>query len=309
MSIRTYKTSFWSLMLVMFLVLSELGAGMFAGYKWLKEEILNSCYLFIDSIGKAFLSLSVLQMVSLTVMAFILLSFIRAFFRAVCSIKRTRSILNSIGFCKSADVCFDGSVNIDRKHIRFLQDREPFAFTVGYLKPLIVISNSMLEGMKKAEKNALLLHEEAHRRRKDPLRQLFVNFLSDALWYMPWIRKLKGIFEISKEMVADDEAILRGQQPLALAGAILKSVRGRAAFNKLSQPISLFSMPSSLEVRLNRIINGEKPSRERGFEGSLSKVLFAGLAPLVIIFLVGSFYMSVGVGSSYSGILMGIKCL
>jgi len=66
---------------------------------------------------------------------------------------------------------------------------------------------------------AVLLHEDYHRQRFDPLRILAVKSISSALFFLPFIHEWCHIFEIKLELDADHYAVQRTSRS-ALAGAL-----------------------------------------------------------------------------------------
>ena len=90
----------------------------------------------------------------------------------------------------------------------------------GLLKPRIVIPLKLLGQIEDTALRGILLHENAHRRRREPLRLLLsraaavVFFFYPLLW--PLLRRLKD----TGEMACDDAVLAGGVQPGAYARAL-----------------------------------------------------------------------------------------
>jgi hypothetical protein len=66
---------------------------------------------------------------------------------------------------------------------------------------------------------AVVAHEAAHVRRRDPLRLSALRFLGRTLFWIPALRRLADDMADEAEILADDAGA--GEQPLVLASAIL----------------------------------------------------------------------------------------
>ncbi|MBZ0294896.1 MAG: M56 family metallopeptidase [Anaerolineae bacterium] len=108
---------------------------------------------------------------------------------------------------------------IDRSNIILVQSAEPLAFCSGFLKPHICLSTGLVDLLSPAQLQAVLLHEDYHRQRFDPLRILVVRAISAALFFLPFVREWRRLFEIKLELEADRYAVSLSSK-VALAGAL-----------------------------------------------------------------------------------------
>ncbi len=90
----------------------------------------------------------------------------------------------------------------------------------GMLRPRIVLPVSLLRRLSPAELRAVLLHEEEHRRRRDPLRFLAFRLCRSVLFFYPLLQPvLRRLYECAE--YACDEATLRaGIRPRHYARAL-----------------------------------------------------------------------------------------
>jgi beta-lactamase regulating signal transducer with metallopeptidase domain len=105
-----------------------------------------------------------------------------------------------------------------------IEDRTPHAFCAGYLHPRIYVSTRALELLSRVELRAVLAHEYHHRDMRDPLRQVCARSLSQALFFMPVLRRLHERYGELAELTADAAALRAAngaRAPLASAMLVL----------------------------------------------------------------------------------------
>jgi Zn-dependent protease with chaperone function len=100
------------------------------------------------------------------------------------------------------------------------------AFTVGWIRPRVYVDARLAEYLSTDELEAVLAHEAAHVRRRDPLRFSALRFLACMLFWLTAVRRLVEDLIDEAEVMADDVAV-RGR-PLALASALLTLAQWRA---------------------------------------------------------------------------------
>lgn len=93
------------------------------------------------------------------------------------------------------------------------------AFTAGWLRPVVYVAAELAERLSAAELRAVLAHEAAHVRRRDPLRLSALRFLGALVFWLPALRRLTDDLADEVEFQADDAAA--GAAPLVLAGALI----------------------------------------------------------------------------------------
>ena len=96
--------------------------------------------------------------------------------------------------------------------------RRPHAFCVGLLRPVVVLSDGLIERLSEAELRSVLAHEHHHARRRDPLRRALVKAFCDGFWFIPALRPTARAQATVSELAADAVAMRSaGAQPLASA--------------------------------------------------------------------------------------------
>jgi Zn-dependent protease with chaperone function len=103
---------------------------------------------------------------------------------------------------------------------------EPHAFVMGILKPQIFLSRGLLTAAKPDLLEPLLAHEEAHVRRRDPLRRLVASI--GLLAHLPGVtRSIQLLLTRAQEMAADAEAVKQIGNGPRVAEALLWFARLR----------------------------------------------------------------------------------
>ena len=67
------------------------------------------------------------------------------------------------------------------KGIRLLDQREPVALTLGFLRPVILLSQGLLDAVSQDTLNVVLAHERAHVRRRDTAWALLDSIVAALL--------------------------------------------------------------------------------------------------------------------------------
>lgn len=101
-----------------------------------------------------------------------------------------------------AELFFEGRV----VPFRLLASAEPIAFTAGLLRPRIFLSRGLFASLSREEQNAVLAHEIAHARRRDPLRCFVVQLIFEAL-FVPASQRWTNRYRALREVKADLSAI------------------------------------------------------------------------------------------------------
>lgn len=110
----------------------------------------------------------------------------------------------------------------------------PVAFCAGALRPRVVVSIELVARLRPEELDAVLIHEQDHARRREPLMRAAYQAAAETLFYMPLVRWWSQQQAARAELRADRAAIQRlGARPVAGALLALGSggmLTGSAAF-------------------------------------------------------------------------------
>jgi Zn-dependent protease with chaperone function len=101
----------------------------------------------------------------------------------------------------------------------------PTAFCAGSLRPRVYVTDSLVELLNPPELAAVIAHERAHARRRDPLQRSLLAAVSELLFSPPWVLWLRNRHHERAEISAD-RAAARLVGPSAVADALTTLARG-----------------------------------------------------------------------------------
>jgi hypothetical protein len=137
--------------------------------------------------------------------------------------------------------------------------------TVGLLRPRIVLSPHLANGLDADALRAALAHERVHASHRDPLRLWLAQLATDLLWPWPSARKRFRCWQEALEQARDEEARRNGANGPDLAAAILASIRlgRRAAFASAATLTGDEAVLAERITRLMRPLDHEQPMETR----------------------------------------------
>jgi Zn-dependent protease with chaperone function len=180
---------------------------------------------------------------------------------------------------------------VERGRVRIIHSSTPDAFTLGVIRPKICLSLGLLRSMSEAEVLAVVRHEHAHAKARDPLRLATVRLFSDFLWFLPVTRYVAEAFSRLAELSADEEAVAAGSDSIELASAIVKTARAASPAPRFAPAaVGIFEV----EERITRLLGRE---RTTGVRLPWGRALASGLmVATMVALLVGPTLGTAGAG-------------
>jgi beta-lactamase regulating signal transducer with metallopeptidase domain len=133
---------------------------------------------------------------------------------------------------------------------------ERLAFSAGLLRPTVVVSSALIDSLDPAPLEAVLAHEAAHARHRDPLRQVLAHAVGRGLWIVPAARRTAELERLRYELAADECArAWAGRRPLAEA---------LLAFHSTPEPAGAPAIAgggTALGARIDALVPGARPPR------------------------------------------------
>ena len=115
-----------------------------------------------------------------------------------------------------------------RQRLRVLDDQRPIALAAGLHNRFVLLSTGLLQQLTYRERRVVLVHEFAHLRRADPLRNLVFEFLLTL--HLPWqATTLRRLWQQAQEEAADDAAVSRFGRD-TVASTLLRVIRVSQAY-------------------------------------------------------------------------------
>lgn len=139
-----------------------------------------------------------------------------------------------------------------------ISSEAPFAVTAGLWRPQIYVTSGLLHLLDNTSKSAVLAHEAAHVRRRDPLMKLLAELLS--AFHLPKTRQaLLADLSLACEQACDGEAAVSVGDRTAVADALVKlgrlvsdgSPTGTAAVARFGE--------GSITARVHALLEAPKP--------------------------------------------------
>ena len=170
----------------------------------------------------------------------------------------TRQILRQSGFARRLPTT---AVTVLGTPVLLVHSQQPHAFTLGFMRPRIVISDGLIDLLDDDELACVLAHEKHHARRRDPLRRALVKAICDGFWLLPPLRKTPHAHAAISELAADAVAMrATGPQPLASALVAFEDHGGDRAgatpervthlLGDLGRPASAFALVVAASILL-----------------------------------------------------------
>lgn len=185
-----------------------------------------------------------------------------------------------------------------------VHDRSLVSYTMGFLRPRVVISDSLLETLDADEIQAVLSHEEGHLAGRDNLLMLVAQTLAHAFALVPGVRFSHARLRRALELAADSYARRETGDPLAVASSLQKFARRPALTRSVALGGASFADEGHVVERIHGLLGEEStyPWR-RWFAGAalVLTLVFGVFAGSALAFTDVGFGSSGGCGSSHQG--------
>lgn len=151
------------------------------------------------------------------------------------------------------------SYRLPKRRLVIINQEQAVALTMGFIRPVIVLSTGLIHMLEEQELEAVIRHEEYHMRHHDALRAMPAYLLSKMMWYLPILRWCYHVLKISAEVQADQYAVSRTGSPIGLGSALLKLARHKPLVHMNFAHASFADTPINLRIR-QLIDPAEKPT-------------------------------------------------
>lgn len=129
-----------------------------------------------------------------------------------------KSAIRALPMTAAAPELLDAARSAGLRGVNCVDSVTANAFCAGALRPRVYVTTGLLERLEAAELEAVLAHEAAHARRRDPLRRAVASGVALSFFFMPLIRWWSRHDLEQSEVKADRRAMERvGRKPLAAA--------------------------------------------------------------------------------------------
>jgi len=167
--------------------------------------------------------------------------------------------------------------------------KAPLLAMSGVLRPRLLVSQVVLDGLSPDQLGVVLSHELAHRRSRDNFKRFLFLLAPDLLPFLHPLRDLERTWSRFSEWAADDEATAGDPlRAVSLAAALVQVARLGASPELPYLSTSLLADDRDLSLRVERLLCPSSPAapcrsrRETGLAGSAILIVGGGLALLCL---------------------------
>lgn len=178
-----------------------------------------------------------------------------AFASALLHLRRTARLTRRLDARRAGAVV--ERVSLLAKHLGFagavqiVPDATVFAFTNGLLRPRVVLSHGLVDNLDDGQLEAVLRHELAHARRRDPLRILIARSLARALALVPAAPRSLDAYLCRLELAADRSVVREMGDVFPLASALQRTLSAPPMPDIASAAVSGLS---ATDVRIDQLM-------------------------------------------------------
>jgi beta-lactamase regulating signal transducer with metallopeptidase domain len=126
------------------------------------------------------------------------------------------------------------------------------AFTMGYIKPTIVLSTGLIQLLEKDELRAVIEHETFHKNNRDPLKIFVLEIIAQSLWFIPLTQWCQQNYSIISEILADEYAVRKMDSELELSTALIKLIKYHVSLKET--PSLVHFSGGSINFRLQQLV-------------------------------------------------------
>lgn len=173
--------------------------------------------------------------------------------------------------------------------IDVVKDDDKFSFCHGLLRPRICLSTGLLKTLTPTELKAVLLHENYHFKKHDPLRMVLSKTISSMFFFIPILGDLQKHYALTKEIAADEVVIKNGKRE-SLMFVLSKLLAGESV--KFSGVAALANL--DLEKRI-LYLTGNK--REVVFRPSVLNIFISLVVTIFSLVLINTPAYAIGTQS------------
>jgi len=166
-----------------------------------------------------------------------------------------------------------------------VQSEEIFALTIGFLNPQIAISSALIKNLSENEIKAVLLHEQFHCIKRDPLKFLLIHLASENIAYIPLLKGFIHYYKSWRELLADRYAMHHMGSNADLGSVILKMNKLKGSGAQAYKPVFAHFADIAINYRILQILEPERPVRIPIMHNKRSAISLAILIANVLLLI------------------------
>ncbi|MBD1383291.1 M56 family metallopeptidase [Metabacillus arenae] len=142
------------------------------------------------------------------------------------------------------------------KDILVINHDQLLAFSMGFRRPMIVLSSGLIRLLDDQELEAVIEHEASHQQNYDSLWVFILKLISESLWFIPMTKWSYHNYKIISELLADEYAIRQTGSEIGLGSALLKLIKNCCRDD--STPVLVHFSEEAVNYRLKQLIEPQK---------------------------------------------------
>lgn len=160
------------------------------------------------------------------------------------------------------------------ERVTCLRDDDALAFTAGGARPRLYLTDTLVDCLRPDELDSVLVHERAHARRRDPLRQALRRASADIVFFLPLL-EWWGRRQSHRAELAADRGAITAVSRRALAGALWMVGGGEGRRGS--------GFGTAGEARVAQLLGGRVPRCQPRSDEVLRSVAGAAVAGAVVL--------------------------
>lgn len=209
----------------------------------IRFNLFHACQQLFEMFGVPFLEYILLAFVTFTLLHLLWFCMIQ--------IKKLHNLRTKITGLTCSELSREWNSRFQTNRIHVIQCEQPFAITVGFTKPQIVLTTGLWDILSDEEMESVIYHEFHHSYQFDPMKTFMMELFAKVLWFLPILRWLAQQFSIVREVLADNYAINKSGQRLHISSALLKMINSK----QVQHPASFVSFADgSINYRIQNMI-------------------------------------------------------
>jgi len=162
-------------------------------------------------------------------------------------------------------------------------------FTIGFLKPIIIVSIAAINNLSAQQLEAILIHELAHIKRQDYIINILLLIIETIMCFNPFSKLFNKEIFAERELCCDDFVINYPFETSQYAQALLNIAKTQTNPQIYATSLGAFETKQHLLYRVNRMFYGENfNSSKKNFSLQFLLTLFFGLSLFGLIGMINS---------------------
>ncbi len=158
-----------------------------------------------------------------------------------------------------------------------VNERINVPMAVGFLKPVIVVPQALLQLLNDQQLNQILIHENAHHRRRDLWTSLLCKILGSLYWWNPLLSYLSRTIHLSRELVCDEIAAQKSEDRFAYAQVLLDCAKHVLRSRQQILALKLIEAENELGIRIDQLTDTFEQKRSSAWIASTPFVFVVAL--------------------------------